>query len=68
MLPSAPLKCLAAAILHDLRIPRVRLLTNNARKARALSVAGIAVIERVSCEIRPAAHSPPTCRPRSMWK
>jgi GTP cyclohydrolase II len=48
---------LAAAILHDLRIPRVRLLTNNPRKVRALSVAGIAVVERVSCEVRPTAHS-----------
>jgi GTP cyclohydrolase II len=48
---------LAAAILHDLRIPRVRLLTNNPRKVRALSVAGIEVVERVSCEVRPTAHS-----------
>jgi GTP cyclohydrolase II len=48
---------LAAAILHDLRIPRVRLLTNNPRKVRALSIAGIEVVERVSCEVRPTAHS-----------
>jgi GTP cyclohydrolase II len=48
---------LAAAILHDLRIPRVRLLTNNPRKVRALSVAGIEVVERLSCEVRPTAHS-----------
>ena len=48
---------LAAAILHDLRIPRVRLLTNNPRKVRALSAAGIEVVERVSCEVRPTAHS-----------
>jgi GTP cyclohydrolase II len=48
---------LAAAILHDLRIPRVRLLTNNPRKVRALSLAGIEVVERVSCEVRPTAHS-----------
>src|SRR6516225_9139939 len=48
---------LAAAILHDLRIPRVRLLTNNPRKVRALTAAGIEVVERVSCEVRPTAHS-----------
>ena len=48
---------LAAVILHDLRIPRVRLLTNNPRKVRALSAAGIEVVERVSCEVRPTAHS-----------
>jgi 3,4-dihydroxy 2-butanone 4-phosphate synthase / GTP cyclohydrolase II len=48
---------LAAAILHDLRITRVRLLTNNPRKARALSAAGIAVVERLPCEVVPTAHS-----------
>jgi GTP cyclohydrolase II len=48
---------LAAAILHDLRIPRVRLLTNNPRKVRALKDGGIEVVERVSCEVRPTAHS-----------
>jgi GTP cyclohydrolase II len=48
---------LAAAILHDLRLPRVRLLTNNPSKVRALSVAGIEVVERVSCEVGPTAHS-----------
>src|SRR5829696_7956262 len=48
---------LAAAILHDLRIPRVRLLTNNPRKVRALSDGGIEVVERLSCEVSPTAHS-----------
>jgi GTP cyclohydrolase II len=48
---------LAAAILRDLRIPRVRLLTNNPRKVRTLGAAGIEVVERVSCEVRPTAHS-----------
>ena len=48
---------LAAAILHDLRIPRVRLLTNNPRKADALNAAGIEVIERLPCEVGPTAHS-----------
>ena len=48
---------LAAAILHDLRIPRVRLLTNNPHKVRALSDAGIEVVERLPCEVGPTAHS-----------
>ena len=48
---------LAAAILHDLRIPRVRLLTNNPRKADALNAAGIEVVERLPCEVGPTAHS-----------
>jgi GTP cyclohydrolase II len=48
---------LAAAILHDLRIPRVRLLTNNPRKVRALSDSGIEVVERRPCEVAPTAHS-----------
>jgi GTP cyclohydrolase II len=48
---------LAAAILHDLRIKRVRLLTNNPRKVRALSDGGIEVVERLPCEVGPTAHS-----------
>jgi GTP cyclohydrolase II len=48
---------LAAAILHDLRISRVRLLTNNPRKVRALSDGGIEIVERLPCEIGPTAHS-----------
>ena len=48
---------LAAEILHDLRISRVRLLTNNPRKVRALSSAGIKVAERVPCEVDPTTHS-----------
>jgi GTP cyclohydrolase II len=48
---------LAAAILHDLRIPRVRLLTNNPRKVHALRDGGIEVVERLSCEVGPTTHS-----------
>lgn len=48
---------LAAAILYDLRISRVRLLTNNPRKVRALSDRGIEIVERLPCEIGPTAHS-----------
>ena len=48
---------LAAAILHDLRIPRVRLLTNNPRKVRALENGGIQVVERLPCDVGPTSHS-----------
>jgi 3,4-dihydroxy 2-butanone 4-phosphate synthase/GTP cyclohydrolase II len=48
---------LAAAVLHDLRISRVRLLTNNPRKVRALSAAGIEIVERLPCEVVPTSHS-----------
>ena len=48
---------LAAAILHDLRIPRVRLLTNNPRKVHALEDGGIEIVEQLPCEVRPTAHS-----------
>jgi len=48
---------LAAAILHDLRIPRVRLLTNNPRKVRALENGGIEVVERLPCDVGPTSHS-----------
>ena len=41
---------LPAAILHELRVSRVRLLSNNPRKSRALSDAGIEVVERLPCE------------------
>ena len=48
---------LPAAILHELRVSRVRLLTNNPRKSRALSDAGIEVVERVPCEAAPTPYS-----------
>ena len=48
---------LPAAILHDLDVRRVRLLTNNPGKARALSDAGIEVVARVPCEVAPSQHS-----------
>jgi 3,4-dihydroxy 2-butanone 4-phosphate synthase/GTP cyclohydrolase II len=48
---------LAAEILRDLRIPRVRLLTNNPRKVRAIRDNGIEVVERIPCEIGPTVHS-----------
>jgi 3,4-dihydroxy 2-butanone 4-phosphate synthase/GTP cyclohydrolase II len=48
---------LPAAILRELDIGRVRLLSNNPRKSRALAEAGIEVTEHVSCEAPPTPHS-----------
>src|SRR6266702_5718516 len=48
---------LPAAILHDLRIPRVRLLSNNPRKASALTQNGVEVVAVLSCEAAPNPHS-----------
>jgi len=44
---------LPAAILRQLGIERVRLLTNNPDKVKALEIAGIEVLERVPCEVVP---------------
>jgi 3,4-dihydroxy-2-butanone 4-phosphate synthase len=48
---------LPAAILHELRVSQVRLLSNNPYKSRALSDAGIEVVERLPCEAAPTPHS-----------
>jgi GTP cyclohydrolase II len=48
---------LPAAILHDLDVRQVRLLTNNPGKARALSDAGIEIVARIPCEAAPNQHS-----------
>ena len=48
---------LPVAILHDLKISRVRLLSNNPEKYRALVEAGIEVIERITCEMTPNIHA-----------
>jgi 3,4-dihydroxy-2-butanone 4-phosphate synthase/GTP cyclohydrolase II len=53
---------LPAAILHELRIGQVRLLSNNPRKAEALSKAGIEVVDRIPCEARPHPHAMPYLR------
>ncbi|MGB9604373.1 MAG: GTP cyclohydrolase II [Bryobacteraceae bacterium] len=44
---------LAARILTYFQISRVRLLSNNPDKIRALEAAGIEVVERVPCQARP---------------
>jgi GTP cyclohydrolase II len=48
---------LPAAVLNELGIQHVRLLSNNPLKARALINAGIEVTERLSCDAPPNAHS-----------
>lgn len=48
---------LPVAILADLGIRRVRLLSNNPDKLRALVNAGIAVVEQIPCEVTPNPHA-----------
>ena len=48
---------LPAAILQDLGVSRVRLLTNNPRKVSALSDAGIEIVARIPCEAAPTPYS-----------
>src|SRR5438128_8939393 len=50
---------LPAAILRDLGVKRVRLLSNNPRKASALTQNGIELVVRHSCEAAPNPHSLP---------
>jgi 3,4-dihydroxy 2-butanone 4-phosphate synthase / GTP cyclohydrolase II len=47
----------SAAILRDLGIKRVRLLSNNPRKATALARDGIELVVQLSCEAAPNPHS-----------
>src|SRR5207247_10729982 len=46
-----------AEILKSLGVKQVRLLSNNPDKVAALERAGIAVIERVPCEVAPSVHA-----------
>src|SRR5437762_11071187 len=48
---------LPAAILQELGIRRVRLLSNNPHKSRALLDAGIEVVARIPCEAVPTPYS-----------
>ena len=48
---------LPAAILNDLGIQRIRLLSNNPEKCRALAKAGIIVVEQIPCEASPNPHA-----------
>jgi GTP cyclohydrolase II len=53
---------LPVAILRELGLHRVRLLTNNPVKARALTDAGIEVVARIPCEAKANPHSLPYLR------
>src|SRR5260370_1126404 len=53
---------LPVAILRNLNIRSVRLLSNNPEKYRALVKAGIDVTERISCEAAPNSHALPYLR------
>jgi len=53
---------LPAAILHEMGISQVRLLSNNPRKSQALSDAGIEVVAQIPCEAVPTRHSYPYLR------
>src|ERR1700676_2390647 len=53
---------LPVAILRELGVNRVRLLTNNPAKARALSDAGIEVVARIPCEAEANPYSLPYLR------
>src|SRR6202451_1152953 len=48
---------LPAAILRDLGVKRVRLLTNNPRKASALAAKGVEVVAQLTCEAASNPHS-----------
>jgi GTP cyclohydrolase II len=45
---------LSGAILNDLGIRQIRLLSNNPEKHRALARAGIEVVDRIPCEALPS--------------
>jgi GTP cyclohydrolase II len=47
----------AAAMLRDLGVRRVRLLTNNPAKITGLERHGIAVVERIPLQVRPTAYN-----------
>src|SRR5258706_5916663 len=48
---------LSAAIVRDLGIKRLRLLSNNQRKASALTQNGVEFVAMLSCEAAPNPHS-----------
>src|ERR1700745_3235201 len=48
---------LAVAVLHELKVRRVRLMSNNPQKVEALTKGGIEVIELIACEAPPSAYA-----------
>src|SRR5262245_23089973 len=55
---------LPVAILHELGISRLRLLSNNPAKSRVLTDAGIEVLARVPCEAAPSSLDGPAAQGR----
>jgi GTP cyclohydrolase II len=53
---------LAVAVLHELRVPQVRLMSNNPQKVEALTEGGIGVSERIACEAPPSPYALPYLR------
>ena len=48
---------IAALILVDLGVKKIRLLTNNPQKILGLEGSGIEIVERISIEMNPGAHN-----------
>ena len=48
---------LAVAIVHEIGIDRVRLMSNNPHKVEALSKGGIEVMELIACEAPPSPYA-----------
>jgi len=53
---------LAVAVLHELKVRQVRLMTNNPQKVEALTKGGIEVIELIACEAPPSPYALPYLR------
>jgi GTP cyclohydrolase II len=48
---------LAVAVLHELKLRQVRLMTNNPQKVEALTKGGIEVIELIACEAPSSSYA-----------
>jgi GTP cyclohydrolase II len=48
---------LAVAVLNELKVRQVRLLSNNPQKVEALTKGGIEVIELIACEAQPSPYA-----------
>ena len=48
---------LAAAVLHELKVSQVRLMSNNPQKVEALTKGGIEVAELLACEAPPSPYA-----------
>jgi GTP cyclohydrolase II len=53
---------LPVAVLHELKVRQVRLMTNNPQKVEALTNGGIEVIEMIACEAPPSPYALPYLR------